>query len=128
LTPVVLKKADVVIGACPERLSFQRRLTSAFFRLLTGVPVKDLTSGFRVYNRQALRFLISHPHVLIDYQDLGVLVALHQAGFRLKEVPVSMRPRKHGKSRVFYSWWEVVRYLTHTGLLGLAKQVRRGRS
>ncbi len=129
LQPIVLQKADVVIGACPARLSLQRRLTGSFFRLLTGVPVKDITSGFRVYNRKALYFLVSHPHLLLDYQDLGVLIALHKAGFRLKEVPVPMRPRQHGKSRIFYSWWEVIRYLAHTGLLGLAKQVRRpGRS
>ena len=125
LAPLEKGEAEVVIGACPRRLSKQRRFTCWFWRKLTGIGIRDLTSGFRAYSSKALAFLCADHHVLLDYQDLGVLLALYRAGFRIKEIPVEMKDRLVGHSRVFSSWWDVFRYLIHTGFLGLAKQGRR---
>ncbi len=113
-------EADVVIGAYPERGSPARRLAWAFFRKLTGFEFADLTSGFRAYNRQAIELLSDEEATLLDYQDVGVLLLLRRGGLRIVEVPVSMRPRSNGVSRVFSSWWVVFRYLLETGVLCLA--------
>ena len=113
-------EADVVIGAYPARGSPARRLAWAFFRKLTGFEFADLTSGFRAYNRRAIELLSDEEATLLDYQDVGVLLLLRQAGLRIVEVPVSMQLRANGISRVFCSWWAVFRYLLETGVLCLA--------
>ena len=112
--------SDVVIGAFPERGSPARRLAWRFFRLLSGFSLADLTSGFRVYGRQALWMLASPRATLLEYQDLGVLLMVRFAGLKISETPVRMRPRLAGKSRVFSSWWQVSIYLAQTVLLLLS--------
>lgn len=124
------RDADVVIGAYPERGSRLRQLAWAWFRRLTGFGFEDLTSGFRYYNADACRVLASPEATLLDYQDVGVLLLLHRAGLRIAEVPVVMNPRQSGGSRIFSSWWTVVRYMAETSLLCLARwrTARRGGS
>jgi hypothetical protein len=113
--------ADVIIGAHPERGSWLRRIAWWWFRRLTGFELRDLTSGFRYYNRAAMELLASHEATLLDYQDLGALLLMSRAGMRITEVPVSMGPRAAGKSRVFGSWFSVARYMTVTTLLCLSR-------
>jgi hypothetical protein len=113
--------ADVIIGAHPERGSWLRRIAWWWFRRLTGFELRDLTSGFRYYNRAAMELLASHEATLLDYQDLGALLLMSRAGMRTTEVPVSMGPRTAGKSRVFRSWFSVARYMTVTTLLCLSR-------
>ena len=118
--------ADVVIGTSPGRLSRAKRLAWAWFRMLTGLAVEDLTSGLRVYGPRALPILASSEATLLDYQDVGVLLLLRKYGLRIHEVPVTMHPRHEGKSRVFSSWFTVARYMTHTTLLCVARRGRLG--
>jgi hypothetical protein len=114
-------EADVVIAACPSRGSRMRHVAWAYFRFLTGFAYEDLTSGFRYYNARACRLLAMEEATLLDYQDVGVLLLLHHAHFRIAEIPVVMNPRKHGASRVFSSWWTVCVYMAETSLLCLAR-------
>jgi glycosyltransferase involved in cell wall biosynthesis len=115
------KNADVVIAACPSRGSRMRHLAWAYFRSLTGFRFDDLTSGFRYYNARACRLLAGEEATLLDYQDVGVLLLLRHAQFRIAEIPVAMNPRRHGASRVFSSWWTVAVYMAETSLLCLAR-------
>ncbi|GAB4212256.1 MAG: hypothetical protein Fur007_04210 [Rhodoferax sp.] len=110
---------DVVIGSHPQRASWMRRLAWRWFRLLAGFEVHDLTSGFRLYNRRAIRALAGSQATLIDYQDIGVLLLLRRAGMQVVEVPVSMNPRQVGRSKIFSSWARVARYMLATTLLCL---------
>lgn len=119
--------ADVVIGACPERGSRMRHLAWAYFRMLTGLGLSDLTSGFRYYGNSACQLLAGEEATLLDYQDIGVLLLLRRAGFRIAEIPVAMNPRKAGMSRVFNSWATVIRYMAETTLLCLARWGTRSR-
>jgi hypothetical protein len=112
---------DVVIGAFPERGSPFRRFAWSYFRMLTGFGYEDLTSGFRYYNRRACALLTGEEATLLDYQDIGVLLMLRKAGLSIQEIPVAMKPRASGASRVFSSWWTVVRYMAETTLLCLAR-------
>jgi glycosyltransferase involved in cell wall biosynthesis len=114
-------EADVVIGAFPARGSTLRHVAWAYFRLLTGFRFEDLTSGFRYYNRAACQLLANEEATLLDYQDIGVLLLLHKAGFRVREIPVTMNARQVGISRVFDSWLTVTRYMVETTLLCLAR-------
>jgi glycosyltransferase involved in cell wall biosynthesis len=118
--------ADVVIGTFAERLSPPKRLAWAWFRTLTGLAVEDLTSGLRVYGPRALQVLTSPEATLLDYQDVGVLLLLRKYGLTVHEVPVTMYPRRNGRSRVFASWFTVARYMAQTTLLCIARIGRMG--
>ena len=112
-------QADVVIGAHPQRVSPLRKLAWRWFKAISGFEFQDLTSGFRYYNRQAMQVLAGSEATLLDYQDLGVLMLLRHAQLRITEVPVHMNSRLSGHSRIFYSWFSVLRYMTVTTLLCL---------
>jgi hypothetical protein len=99
--------ADVVIGS--RFLDVRGYTTSAARRVGTRVfasvislilrrRVTDSTSGFRAFNRAAVRFLAEqYPQ---DYPEPEAVVILGRNGFRLEEVPVRMREREHGRSSI----------------------------
>jgi glycosyltransferase involved in cell wall biosynthesis len=120
IKPLTNGEADVVIGVHPPRVSRARRLAWSYFRLLTGLKFEDLTSGFRAYGPDAIRALSAPVATLLDYQDVGVLLMLRRARFRIREVPTPMRERAVGASRVFSSWYAVGKYLVHTSVLSIA--------
>src|ERR1035437_3699517 len=113
--------ADIVIGAHPDRASRLRHVAWRWFRILAGFDLRDITSGFRYYNRQAIEILAANEATLLDYQDVGVLLLLRKAGLCIVEVPVSMNARQVGRSRIFYSWFSVARYMISTTVLCLAR-------
>lgn len=115
---------DVVIGACVERGDRARRLAWTVFRALTGLSVRDLTSGLRYYRRPAIELLVGEGASFLRYQDVGVLMLLRAGGMRVTEVEVSMASRFDGESRIFGSWFAVLRYLAHTLLLSTCKMGR----
>lgn len=119
--PVLSGQADLAIGSCTDRGSLSRKLSWSFFQKLTGLEVRDLTSGFRAYSGTVLDTIMSGQTALLDYQDLGVLLAIRNSGFRMVEVPVGMCPRMNGPSRIFSSWIKVFRYLIITGIICLSK-------
>jgi glycosyltransferase involved in cell wall biosynthesis len=118
------EQADVVIGSCTERGSSLRKLAWRMMRLTSGLQCEDLTSGFRVLNKPAIRLLASAEASQLDFQDVGVLLILERAGCRIAEHPVTMPSRTNGKSRIFRSWAAVMFYMLQTLLLGAAKRRR----
>ena len=118
-------KANVVIGTFPSRLSQLKKMAWAFFKLLTGIKIEDLTSGFRLYDEQAIKTLSSRQASMLDYQDVGVLLLLLGAGLTISEVPVKMHNRSDGKSRVFSSWLVVLKYMVQTTTLCIANIGKR---
>ncbi len=67
-------------------------------RWLTGLAVTDCTSGFRAANRRVIRaFAHWYPE---DYPEPEVILLLHRAGFRIREIPVTMRQRRGGRSSI----------------------------
>lgn len=114
-------EADLVIGAYAARATRARRIAWRWFTHLTGLDLEDLTSGFRYYNEAAMRILASEEATLLDYQDVGTLLMIRKAGLRIAEVPVAMKLRTSGKSRIFNSWFSVGRYMALTTLLCLSR-------
>ncbi len=112
--------ANVIIGTFPSRLSHLKKVAWRFFKLLTHIRIEDLTSGFRLYDKQAIRVLSSRQASMLDYQDVGVLLLLLRAGLTINEVPVKMLDRNDGKSRVFSSWMVVLKYMIQTTTLCIA--------
>jgi glycosyltransferase involved in cell wall biosynthesis len=114
-------KSNVVIGTYTQRLSKPKRIAWAFFKLITKLKIEDLTSGFRIYDRKAMKVLSSSAASLLDYQDVGVLLLLVRSGMSISEIEVPMTTRKDGKSKIFYSWWMVFKYMVQTTTLCIAK-------
>lgn len=108
--------ADVVIGSCPQRGCPARQWAWSLFSSLTRLPVRDFTSGLRLYSRRAVRNVLTGEAALYDYQDLGVLLLLRRRSMTLAEVPVNMHPRRSGGSKVFSTRRDVAAYMVKTGL------------
>jgi glycosyltransferase involved in cell wall biosynthesis len=122
LAPVNEGMADVAIGACTRRGSLWRRIAWVMMKRTSGLSLEDITSGFRVYNQEAISELASWRATLLDYQDIGVLLLLQSRGLRIVDVKVTMQERQNGHSRVFHSWVVVIYYMCQTLLLGLSKR------
>jgi len=125
LAPILAGTADLVIGNCTDRGSRPRRLAWRLMRRVSKLAVDDLTSGLRAYNAAAIDLLIDDTATLLEYQDLGVLVLARAGGLRIIEVPVAMRLRRSGISRIFSSWTLVAYYMLCTLILGFSKRPLR---
>lgn len=81
--------------------AWTRRIGIYLFRFvasrLCGQKITDPTSGYQALSRKALEFCVldSFPG---DYPDADVLVLMHRAGLRIREVLVRMHPNANGKS------------------------------
>lgn len=119
---LIAKEADVAIGSCLARGSWLRKIAWVLLKMISGLRLEDITSGFRVYNRRAIELLIGREASMFEYQDVGVLVYLQSYGLNIIDVPVKMRPRVSGGSRLFFSWRTVLYYMYYTLILGLSKR------
>ena len=75
------------------------RLANFYIRLILGVPVRDCTSGYRIFRREVLeaidldQIMSKGPAVVEE-----VLYKAYKRGFRIKEVPYILEERKAGES------------------------------
>ena len=98
--------ADVIIGSRflnrdgHYRPSLARAVGIGLFAritsLITHQHVSDPTSGFQLMRIDVARFFCSDVYPT-DYPDADILILLHRAGYRVREVAVQMRPSP-GKS------------------------------
>jgi hypothetical protein len=107
LPPLLEERADVVIGsrfadretevhaAAPRRLAMHA--FAVVISAAIGQRVRDTSSSFRALNRRAVAFCAAeYPHGFLETIEVTALLA-HQ-GFRLVELPVTIRPRGAGRS------------------------------
>jgi glycosyltransferase involved in cell wall biosynthesis len=74
------------------------RIFAAILSRITGQPVTDPTSGFRLTNRTGIRLFASdYPH---DYPEVEALLLIHGHRLRSCEIPVRMRARMSGVSAI----------------------------
>jgi len=114
-------KANVIIASDIERGDMNRQLAWSFFKWLAGFNINDLTSGYRLYDHQALAVVASKEATLLEYQDVGVLLLLAKHHFKVIEIETSMSSRSMGVSRIFKSWLHITYYLLYTSILCLSK-------
>jgi hypothetical protein len=72
-----------------------------YARLCLGIPVKDATSGFRVFRTPALRQIQETP---ISSEGYGFQIELvdraWNLGLSIGEAPITFREREHGRSKI----------------------------
>ena len=122
--PITRGGANVVVACCTSRGSRLRALAWSWIKRVSHISVSDITSGFRAYDRLAVRRLAAWPANLIEYQDVGVLLLLQKYHLEIEELEVVMANRTNGKSRIFSSWRAVAYYMAQTLLLGASKRSR----
>jgi dolichol-phosphate mannosyltransferase len=74
---------------------------SAYARLVLGIPVGDLTGGFKCFRRKVLEAI---PLELVSSRGYAFQVEMTyraaKAGFRIVEVPICFRERRAGASKM----------------------------
>ncbi|HET7874923.1 MAG TPA: polyprenol monophosphomannose synthase [Methylomirabilota bacterium] len=111
-----LKHHDMVIGSryvpgggtseWGRSRAILSRLANKYVRLVVGLPVRDLTSGYRAYRREVLE-AIDFDRIRIKgyavYGEVAYQAWIH--GFRLGEVPIHFRNRRRDASKL--TWEEI---------------------
>ncbi len=102
-------EADVVIGSrFVQKEGFQSsqirrvgiRFLSILARILTGVQIRDITSGYRVVNRRFIEIYANdYP---ADYPEPEAMIIAAVYGGIIKEYPVIMRERENGTSSITF--------------------------
>jgi apolipoprotein N-acyltransferase len=77
------------------------RAGNTYARSMLGVPVKDATSGYRVYRRELLEALVSEPFASDGYGfQIELVMRAWHLGFDVGESPITFRERAHGHSKI----------------------------
>jgi glycosyltransferase involved in cell wall biosynthesis len=128
--PVRRSECDVSIGsryviASGYRTPVFRRAGMVLFawivRLALRQRIADTTSGYRAYGRAVME---ACQHDLPkDFPDAPLLITLARRGFRLGEVPVTMRERRAGAS--FYTLGKSLYYPYKNLLASLMAWIQR---
>ena len=137
LAPIRKGEVDCVIGSRYMRDNFDtnyktslpRRIgmffSSGILFLATGLHITDTTSGFRALSRPAFEYFAqAYP---VDHPEAEALLMLHQAGFRIVEVPIKMRGRVSGESLFTFTKAALYPIRVVIGFVGLLLQ-NRGRT
>jgi dolichol-phosphate mannosyltransferase len=106
-----LGKYDVVVGSryldgisvvnWPIRRLFISFLANNYARFITGLPVRDCTSGFCCYKREVLERINLDAVRARGYSFLVEMkFRVHQLGFSIGEVPIIFFERRSGKTKM----------------------------
>jgi glycosyltransferase involved in cell wall biosynthesis len=100
-----MDRYDMVVGARrpDQHASGGRRWMNKIYNSLasyvTGFPIQDLTSGFRAMRAETARELLPLLPNGYSWPTTSTLVLL-RSGLSVKYVPINLRPRQHGRSRI----------------------------
>jgi glycosyltransferase involved in cell wall biosynthesis len=87
-------------GSAEYRVGRTRRQGMRFLalivRVITGQRYSDVTSGFRAFDRPVIELLAREYPVEYLADTVEALLIVRYAGFRVDEVPITMRPRAAG--------------------------------
>ncbi len=128
--------ADLVLGSryvdgggVEEWGPFRRAISRggcAYARAVLGIPVHDLTGGFKAFRREVLAAIDLGSISAFGYAfQVETTYRAIRAGFRVKEIPIVFRDRRVGESKmskriVLEAAWRVpaMRLPAHRGALG----------
>ena len=96
-----------VEGGGVENWSIYRKFISKggslYSRIILGLPIKDLTGGFKCFRRDALKKLDLSSVKSEGYSfQIEMTYKVYKAGMKIGEVPIIFRERRKGKSKM--SW------------------------
>jgi dolichol-phosphate mannosyltransferase len=132
-----LAEADLVIGSrwvpggTVLNWNVMRKALSRggnlYARTVLGVPVRDLTAGYRLFRDDALRALDLAGVESVGYCfQADLALRAHEAGLRVREVPIDFVERERGVSKLTGSVaTESLRRITRWGLARRRRQLRR---
>ena len=111
LIAAVQRGADLAIGsryvpggatpAWPARRRLLSRAGGWYARLLLGLPVHDVTSGYRAYRADLLRSLALETVTTTGYGfQIDMTDRARRAGARIREVPIVFGDRAAGESKM----------------------------
>ncbi|MBW3562004.1 MAG: polyprenol monophosphomannose synthase [Actinobacteria bacterium] len=94
-----------VPGGRTENWPWHRRALSKggnmYVQLVTGVPVRDATSGYRAFRRDLLEELRIETLRSDGYSfQLETVLRTWREGFAIQEVPITFVERRHGASKI----------------------------
>jgi dolichol-phosphate mannosyltransferase len=105
-----LSQADIVIGSRYIKgghivgWRWRRKLISwganRFARTVLDLKSNDVTSGFRVYSREAFEKIIAESKLNGYAFQIELLYLASKSGFKVKEVPITFNERRIGKSKL----------------------------
>ena len=106
-----LERADVVIGSRyvrggeTEDWPLKRKILSMggnlYARTILGVPVIDLTGGFKAWKREVLQAIALDEVGAAGYAfQMEMNFRAHRKGFRIVEVPITFPDRTRGESKL----------------------------
>jgi glycosyltransferase involved in cell wall biosynthesis len=105
--PLLSGDVDIVIGSrwlgrgnyvAPRNRRFGMKFLQSLVSWRAGAPFTDTTSGFRALNGRALRLFAEHYPT--DYPEVESIVLARRYGLVVREVPVMMKAREHGRSSI----------------------------
>ncbi|MDI6851931.1 MAG: polyprenol monophosphomannose synthase [bacterium] len=105
------KEADLVIGSrytdgisvvnWPLKRLILSYFANVYARVVTGVPVKDLTAGFKCFRKKVLESIdLSKIHSDGYAFQIEMDYYAYEKGFRIKEVPIIFIERRSGTSKM----------------------------
>lgn len=76
-------------------------LACLFARIVTGIPVRDLTSGFKCYSNKALGS-VNWKNFKVDGYGFQIqsVFCICKTGLRIKEIPIIFVERRQGESKM----------------------------
>lgn len=107
-----LKARSTILAGEIYQAPLIRRLGMRVFGTITSMIIQqkitDSTSGYQAMNCRVLEW-VSSDKFPWDYPDADVIIMLHRAGFRIKEVPVRMFENQDRRS--MHSGWKPIYYV-----------------
>ena len=107
----------------PKRRQYLSRAGTAYAKLALGIPLNDLTGGFRVYSVDLLKALKLSDMQATGYcYQIEMALAAHLAGAKEIEVPITFVERINGVSKM--SQAIVIEALLQTTRWGITRIIR----
>ena len=76
-------------------------LASWYVRMVTGMPIRDATAGFKCYSASVLRAIdLENIHFVGYAFQIEMKWLAYRLGFRIKEVPIIFTDRTRGQSKM----------------------------
>jgi dolichol-phosphate mannosyltransferase len=89
---------------------------------MLGVPLRDATSGYRVYRADLLRTLVAEPFASDGYGfQIELVMRAWDLGYAVGEVPITFREREYGRSKI--SWRILVEALWLVTAWGFRRRI-----
>ncbi len=106
-----IRRVDLVIGSryCkggkvvnwPSSRRLLSFLANLYAKILTGVPINDMTSGYKCYRRKVIE---NYDYDKLRAEGYGFQIETvfyaFKKGFKLKEIPIIFHDRVEGKSKL----------------------------